>query len=158
MRSERFRRVAIRLQLLVAIVGATGCTQHVYKLYPGPERPAEELARLHVSPNVLGGGGYGAAAIEIDGLRVSALDYQSVEIEPGWHEIRWSSRLGSYWWESRGGGEEHSAVAMVNLEAGEEYAVHVDVQASGWLSPERHYYVWIENKQTGVFVGGEKKP
>ena len=159
MQSGRLRRVAGSLHLLVTILLVTSCTHHVYKLYPGPERPSAELAKLRigVAPHCLGVSGI-VGAIEIDGLRVSVSDYESVEIAPGRHEIRWSSHLSGYWWQTRAAGEERSAVAIADLEAGEEYSVHVDFDESGRHAPETRVYLWIQNRRTGAVAGGERKP
>lgn len=104
MRSERSAKIARLLLLLLATLLATSCARHGYKLYPGPTRPSQELAQLDIAWSV--------GAVEVDGLHVSVLDYRYVMLEPGQHEVRWSSRLGVSWWETRTDGEERSAVAV----------------------------------------------
>ena len=60
----------IALTIIVLLLSACGGyhSEHVYKLYPGPELPESDIATLKF--------GKGVYAVEIDGLKVSSADYE----------------------------------------------------------------------------------
>ena len=66
----------VRWLLLFSIQICAACTApvQVYKLYPGPELDASETAQIDLTSGT---------AIVIDGLNVSSVDYDRVEVAPG---------------------------------------------------------------------------
>jgi len=73
---------ASELALGLAIIAqgcATTSAAPPYKLYPGPERPREELAVVLAEPRLY--------SIEINGLKVHPEDWSEVQMAPGTHLI-----------------------------------------------------------------------
>ena len=143
------RRVAEPMcWLLVAVLSgcAAGSAEtFAYKLYPGPQRPAAELAILKLGD---------AQAVEIDGRPVSHADWTEVHLLPGTHAVRWQTEfLVSVMVEPSGfatGGRE----AEADLEAGRVYVLRSD-RTTG---PGYRMYFWIEDADGGHVVTGEAKP
>lgn len=136
------------LWLAVAVLAgcAAGSTEtFAYKLYPGPIRPAAELAILRLGD---------AQAVEIDGRPVAQGDWTEVHLLPGLHAVRWQTEfLVSVMVEPSGfatGGQE----AAVQLEAGHVYVLRSDrTTGLGY-----RMYFWIEDADDGQVVAGEAKP
>lgn len=118
---------------------------HVYKLYPGQERPASELATVELSS---------AYYARIDGLLVYRGDYNKAHVLPGEHEITWGQWFAVSVMVEADMFSEGSLTAAVNLKAGHTYELHADrTTGHGYRK-----YFWISDTATGKVVAGEKKP
>ena len=133
--------------LSVSLVAACASTPetHAYKLYPGPARPAVQLAIVRMDD---------AMAAEFDGRPVSASDWTEVQLLPGEHEIRWATEFGvSVMVDPRmfvTGGHE----ARVMLAAGHLYSLRAD-RTKG---PGYEMYFWIVDDTAGQVIAGTPKP
>jgi hypothetical protein len=116
-----------------------------YKLYPGPVRPASELAVVRFGD---------AQYVAFDGRPTSHADWTEVHLLPGTHRIDWQSEFGvSVMVEPSGwvtGGESVDA----ELAAGRTYVLRAD-RTTGY---GYRLYFWIEDEATGGVVAGERKP
>lgn len=114
-----------------------------YKLYPGPPRAPDELARIAFGPLPL---------LAVDGLRASKADWRSIEVAPGRHFVVWdltaevSARPGPQAPVQRRPGQ------WVELEAGHAYTWHLKVD------PERipSDFLWLQDDATGRVLAGER--
>ena len=118
---------------------------HVYKLYPGPERPQSEIATVKL---------VSAYYAQIDGLMVSSGEYRQAVLLPGEHEIHWGQWFAVSVMVDPDMFSEGGLTAVVNLEAGHTYELHADrTHGHGYRK-----YFWITDAATGDVVAGEKKP
>ncbi len=135
---------------LLLLASCVACTStgagHTYKLYPGPSRPAEELATLRF--------GDGVHSLRVDGLNVERSDYESIDLLPGEHEIAWGSQFLVSVLVNPTGRDEASARVTAELLADHTYTVHGD-RTTG---PGYQMYLWIEDTATGEVIGGRKMP
>lgn len=134
------------LVILLLVACASADPRPVYKLYPGPVRPAAELATLHFEA--------AANAFRVDGLLVERGDWDSVELLPGEYVISWGKTFSvSPLVDPSGMGRAEETV-RVELEAGHRYAVCADrTTGKGY-----RMFLWIEDWSTGEVVGGVRKP
>jgi hypothetical protein len=131
--------------LALALSACATSNSHTYKLYPGPERPAAELATLDVS---------GVDSVIIDGLEVRRWDYGTVLLLPGEHQLVSTETFGfSVLVEPAMLGTFESTLD-VTLDAGKAYKVIGDrTTGHGY-----RIYFWVEEAQSGRVIAGEKKP
>jgi hypothetical protein len=128
------------LILLVTLLafGCGGKAGHTYKLYPGPERPPEELAILKFGEQV--------TSLRIEGMRVDKMDYDRIELLPGTYLIDWRTTFSVRPVvdpEERG---EVGPMVTADLEAGHEYSVNSD-RATG---PGHTMRWWFTDVTTGI--------
>lgn len=120
-------------------------TPLAYKLYPGPVRPATDLAIVQ-----LGDVQYAI----FDGRATSLADWTEVHLLPGRHNVELQAVFGvSVMIEPSGFGTGGIRVDAV-LEAGHIYVLRAD-RTTG---PGYRMYLWIEDRATGQVVAGERKP
>jgi hypothetical protein len=119
-------------------------SQHVYKLYPGPELPDSDVATL-----VFGEGVY---AVEIDGLKVSSSDYGEIKLTPGEHHIRWGATFLISVMVNASGFDRIETGNDANLVAGHTYTIHAD-RTTGY---GYRMYLWVEDTETGEVIAGTK--
>ena len=147
--TARVGRTLARLRLvLLAALLASGClgkTGHTYKLYPGPERPPEELAVVEFGERV--------TSIRIEGMRVDKGDYDRIELLPGTYQIDWRTTFSVSPMVNPQGYDKIAAMATVDLEAGHEYSVNSD-RTTG---PGYTMRWWLEDTTTGAVVAGSKR-
>lgn len=133
--------------LAAALVGcAAGPAEtHSYKLYPGPARPASEIAIVRLGD---------ATQLEVDGRPASQADWTEVHVLPGSHRLRWQSAFGVSVLVEPGmiatGGRE----AEVALEAGRVYVLRAD-RTTG---PDYRMFFWVEEAGSGRVVAGTARP
>lgn len=106
----------------------------IYKLYPGPEVPESGIATLDI---------YDAGSAVIDGHRVDYKDYDKVQLLPGNHNIRWTSKF-----------VLKESQYDVILEGGHTYRLRSDTAPGARL----RIYIWIEDITSGNVIAGTKKP
>ena len=149
-----------RLALAMVVILLAGCyvgpgapllysdddgRHHVYKLYPGKERPQSALATVKLAS---------AYYAQIDGLRVNQADYEQVLLLPGEHEIHWGQWFGVSVLVDSDMFSEGGLTAMVELKAGHTYELHADrTTGHGYRK-----YFWITDATSGEVVAGQKKP
>jgi len=149
-KSFRYKLV-VRCVITVAIivlVSACGSyrSDHVYKLYPGPELPDSDVATLKF--------GNGVYVVEIDGLRVSATDYGEVKLLSGVHTIRWEATFMVSVMVNSSGFDRAEIDNVAILSAGHTYTLEADrTTGHGY-----RMYLWIEDAKTGEVVAGVRKP
>lgn len=131
--------------LALTLTGCASADRHTYKLYPGPERPAAELATLDVT---------GVDSVIIDGLEVSRWDYGTVLLLPGEHQLVSTETFGfSVLIEPAMLGTFESTLD-VTLAPGKVYKVIGDrTTGHGY-----RIYFWVEEVQSGKVIAGEMKP
>lgn len=144
-------RLAVRGVITAAIlVFLSACggyhSEHVYKLYPGPELPDSGVATLKF--------GNGVYAVEIDGLKVSSADYGAIKLVPGVHTIRWEAMFLVSVMVNASGFDSAEADKVAILSAGHTYTI----EAGRTTGHGYRMYLWIENTETGEVVAGVKKP
>lgn len=149
-KSLRFKLVTRSVITVVIVVFLSACggyhSEHVYKLYPGPELPDSGVATLKF--------GNGVHAVEIDGLKVSSADYGAIKLVPGVHAIRWEAIFLVSVMVNASGFDSAEADKMAILSAGHTYTIEADrTTGHGY-----RMYLWIENTETGEVVAGVKKP
>lgn len=117
----------------------------IYKLYPGSTRLLSDLAIV-----VMGD----VSSASIDGLNVSATDYQEIHLLPGQHMLAWRKGFGfSVMVEPTMMKVAEMAIA-VQLQAGHVYRLFADrTYGTGY-----RFYYWIEDAADGKVIGGTKKP
>lgn len=128
---RRAFRVTVLLSAAVLAACATG-TNHVYKLYPGPERPAAELATLVFDDRV-----YHAT---IDGLYVERWDYGSVQVLPGTHTIAYGAAFAVSYLVNPEMQDSIEGVETFELLAGKTYLMKSDRSYGHGYT----MYLWIE--------------
>lgn len=116
-----------------------------YKLYPGPARPASEIAIVRLGD---------AAALEIDGRPVSRVDWTEVHVLPGSHRLRWQTEFGASVLVEPSGIAAGGREAEVALEAGRAYLLRAD-RTTG---PGYRMFFWVEEAGSGRVVAGQAKP
>lgn len=133
--------------LAAALLGCAGAPAEtlIYKLYPGPVRPANEIAIVRLGD---------AATLEIDGRPVSHADWTEVHVLPGTHRLRWQTEFGVSALIDPSmtvtGGRE----AEVTLDAGRAYVLRAD-RTTG---PGYRMFFWVEEAGSGRVVVGRAKP
>jgi hypothetical protein len=137
------RVLFVIFSLMLAACAST--ESHSYKLYPGPERAAAELAVLDLSR---------VDRVTIDGLRINRWDYDRVELLPGAHRIVSVKGFGfSVMVEPAMHGSFERALD-VTLAAGKQYKVIADrTHGHGY-----RVYFWVEEVASGEVIAGERKP
>jgi len=117
----------------------------IYKLYPGSARPLSDLAVVAIGD---------VPSANIDGLNVSATDYQEIHLLPGQHMLAWRKGFGfSVMVEPAMMKVAEMAIA-VELQAGHVYRLFADrTYGTGYK-----FYFWIEDTADGKVIGGAKKP
>jgi len=138
------RKFVVALTSVLACACATNAPAPSYKLYPGPVRPASELAIVHLGD---------AGTARFDGRVAERRDWSEVQLLPGEHTIEWIHEFGvSVMIEPSGfatGGDR----ATVTLEADHRYTLRAD-RTTG---PGYRMYFWIVDDATGRVVFGEPK-
>jgi hypothetical protein len=130
--------------------GLAGCAARssetfAYKRYPGPLRPASELAIVRLGD---------AQAVEIDGRTVLHADWTEVHLLPGTHDIRWQTEFGVSVTIEPSGFATGVKETRVELAAGQVYVLRSD-RTTG---PGYRMYFWIEEAVGGRVVAGKPKP
>lgn len=141
----RLLTTGLAVVALVAGCATSSSESHSYKLYPGPERPAAELASLDIS-NV--------HAVNVDGLQVRSQDYGTVLLLPGRHTLDIEK------------GYAFSVMVEPSMQGSFEHKLDVDLTAGGTykVKSDRTYgqgyrvFFWIEDAASGDVVAGVKKP
>ncbi|MDX1516682.1 MAG: hypothetical protein R3288_07575 [Woeseiaceae bacterium] len=134
------------VSMLVVLAGCAGNSPHVYKLYPGAERPDAELATLELGDRV--------CRATVDGLQVNCLDYGSVKLAPGRHCIDFSADFAVSYLVNSDMRDSVSAAGCATLEAGRTYVLRGDrTTGRGYTM-----FAWIEDAETGVFLQPEESP
>lgn len=147
----RFLRIKTAARYIITaavLISLSACgshhSQHVYKLYPGPDLPDSDVATL-----VFGEGVY---AVEIDGLKVSSSDYGEIKLTPGEHYIRWGATFLVSVMVNASGFDRAETDNVTNLLAGHTYTIQADrTTGHGY-----RMYLWIEDALTGEVVAGTK--
>lgn len=142
-------REVVLLFLLASMLGllwsCASTDDIVYKLYPGPERPATEIVTLKLG---------NASEVIIDGMKVDRSDYGSVTLLPGRHLIRWNTWFGVSVLVEPSGFATRTAGHGVELKAGHVYILKADrTTGHGYRT-----YLWIEDADSGEVIAGTKKP
>ena len=137
--------VVLGLTALLATCASGPRETHAYKLYPGPTRPAAELAIVRMGD---------AGRAEFDGRAASSRDWTEVHLLPGEHKIRWQSEFGVSVMIEPSGFATGGNAARVTLAAGHIYSLRAD-RTTG-----RGYriYLWIRDETTRETIAGEPKP
>lgn len=145
-RTRRGRKVLRPLQVsAVAALAACAGPEFVYKMYPGPVRPAAELAVIELAD---------AGEARIGPRTVKRSDYARVHVLPGpWH-LDWSCLYGVSVTIEPTGFAESASSADVDLEAGHVYSLHCD-RTTG---PGYETFQWVRDDTAGRIVGGRPKP
>lgn len=140
------RRNQTILALLVLGLAACASTEsYSYKLYPGPERPVEELATVELA---------GVDFVVIDGLQVNRADYARALLLPGKHRVAINKTFGfSVMVEPSMMGSFESSLE-VPLAAGKVYRIKGD-RTHGH---DYRIYLWVEEEDSGEVVAGQNKP
>jgi hypothetical protein len=130
---------------LTTACAATSTESHSYKLYPGPEQLAIELATMDIS---------GIDGIIVDGLQVKSRDYDKVLVLPGAHRVIIEKGFGfSVMVEPAMHGSFETSLEFY-VEAGRSYKVKSDrTHGHGY-----RIFFWIEDVDSGDVIAGEKKP
>jgi len=145
--------LSVRRKVLLVLLASTlellwSCASTddiVYKLYPGPERPATEIVTLQLG---------NASEVIIDGMKVDRSDYDNVTLLPGPHEIRWSTWFGVSVLVDPSGFATRKSDQVVELKAGHTYILKADrTHGQGYRA-----YLWIEDADSGKVIAGTKKP
>ncbi len=150
--------------LVCGLLTASGCA--TYRAYPGPRRPATEIAVLMISVD----------GLHIDGEPVSPTNVHKVELPPGAHELQWSYRYPNGYVEAMVLGFEAAAGRRYRL--GQRFfpqphpdgpiGAIVDFAVGTALipikvllppetpdgPPEGEYYSWVVDPASGLVVGG----
>lgn len=127
------------------LVGCASTESHTYKLYPGSERPLDELVTLDLS---------GLDQITIDGLKVNRWEYNQVLLLPGEHQIELAKEFGFSVLVDPAMLRTFGKTLNVNFEAGKTYRLIADrTTGQGY-----RIFFWIEESDSGQVVAGEKKP
>ena len=130
--------------LLAACASGPRETQ-AYKLYPGPVRPATELAIVQMGD---------AERAEFDGRVASGRDWTEVHLLPGEHRIRWQTEFGVSVMVEPSGFATGGNDVRVTLAAGHVYALKAD-RTTG---PGYRMFFWIRDETTREVIAGEAKP
>lgn len=116
-----------------------------YKLYPGPTRPAAELAILRLDANF---------ALRVDGYMVAGTDWNEVLLLPGRHEVDCIVTYGASVMVEAGGIGQASAHLEADLAAGHAYVIRYKrTYGQGY-----QVWGWIEDVADGSVVTGRKMP
>ena len=144
----RIRSVARDVILAAMVVSLAACgstrSQHVYKLYPGPELPDSDVATMIF--------GDGVFAVEIDGLKVSSSDYGTIKLSPGEHSIRWGATFLVSVMVNSSGFDHAETENVTDLVAGHTYII----QSDRTTGHSYRMYLWIEDAETGEAVAGTR--
>jgi hypothetical protein len=138
------------LTACLMVIGLAGCAARssetfAYKLYPGPLRPASELAIVRLG---------NAHAVEINGRIVVNGDWTEVHLLPGVHDIRWQTEFGVSIMIEPSGSATGGSKARVEMAAGQVYVLRSDrTTGSGY-----RMYFWIEEAVGGRVIAGTPKP
>ena len=137
-------------QVLLLTLLLAGCADSngppgPYKLYPGPERPAAEVAALNVGQDF---------CLAVDGLMVAGGDWNQVLLLPGPHQVDcWVEYGASVMVEPSGGGHAGSRLDA-DLAAGHTYVVHY----ARTYGRDYQVWLWMEDAANGSVAAGRKKP
>lgn len=133
--------------LCVWLAACAGTPQETfaYKLYPGPARPAAELAIVRLGD---------AQEALFDGRPVGQGDWSEAHLLPGRHRIEWQSEFGASVMVEPSGSVTGGEAVEVDLVAGRTYVLRAD-RTTGY---GYRLYFWIEDAATGAVVAGEPKP
>ncbi len=128
----------------LALAACSG-TEHVYKSYGGPERPAAELATIVLND---------AVEARIGDRKVSPVDYARVQVLPGLHQVDWQCLYGVSVMIEPSGFASAGASGRIQFAAGHTYSLHCDrTTGQGYTT-----YQWIKDDTTGEIVAGNRKP
>lgn len=144
--SDRFRPTSLHSMFILALLG--GCSDsatQIYKLYPGPQRSAQELAIVRLVE---------VQGARFDGLAASRGDWGEVHLLPGEHQVEWGEEFGVSVMIEPSGFASGSSSEKVDLEAGHSYTLKADrTTGHGY-----RMYFWIEDDTTGRVLAGTRKP
>lgn len=132
--------------LLLLVTSCSYSNQHVYKLYPGPERPDSDVVTLQFGPGVF--------EVIIDGMKVSRADYQQIKLIQGEHQINWGAEYFISVLIDADGFDQATTAHKALLIAGHTYTLNRD-RTTG---PGYEMYLWMTDDTTGKVVAGEIKP
>jgi len=121
---------------------------HAYKLYPGPLRPAAEIAVVRLER---------VYSVDFNGRPVSRRDWSEVHLPPGSHLIRWHRRAPVGTVTIEPGGMAAGGSDKVALAPGKIYVLrsaHVPNPDVGGYET----FVWMEDAATGAVVAGTRHP
>jgi len=131
--------------LSLAACASSNAPPVAYKLYPGPVRPAAELAELKPGVNF---------ALAVDGLKVNQGEWDEVLLLPGRHQIDCVAEYGASVMVEPSGFGHAGTHLEVDLAAGHAYAFHyARTYGQGY-----RVWLWIEDGADGSVVAGAKKP
>ena len=117
----------------------------IYKLYPGSARPLSDVAVVAMGD---------VPSASIDGLNVSATDYQEIHLLPGQHMLAWRKSFGFSVMVEPAMTKVAEMTIAVELQAGHVYRLFADrTYGTGY-----RFYYWIEDAADGKVIGGTKKP
>jgi len=117
----------------------------IYKLYPGDPRPENSLAILSIGD---------VPRVTVDGLSVSATDYQLIHLLPGDHTLAWQKEFGFSVMVEPSMTKTAGMTITAELLAGHTYKLFADrTYGTGY-----RFYFWIEDMTDAKVIGGEKKP
>jgi hypothetical protein len=141
------RTLVLYAALCVGLAACAGAPRETfaYKLYPGPARPAAELAVVRLGD---------AHHVLFDGRPVAQADWTAAHLLPGRHRIEWQSEFGVSVMLEPSGWVTGGDAAEVELMAGRTYVLRAD-RTTGYGD---RLYFWIEDAATGAVVAGEPKP
>jgi hypothetical protein len=149
--SSLSRRSAVRFGLsvcalcLFAVAACSAGPNHVYKLYPGPQRDPGEISVVRMSD---------VHAARINDLAVARSNWSEVHLLPGEHTIEWGREfLVSVMVEPTGFARGEGREILV-LEPGHIYTL----KAERTTGPGYRMFFWIKDETTGQVVAGTPKP
>ena len=149
--------------LVCGLLTASGCA--TYRAYPGPRRPATEIAVVMISVD----------GLHVDGAPVSPTNVHKLELPPGAHELLWSYRYPNGYVETME--LDFEAAAGQRYRHGQRFfpqphpdgpiGAIVDFAVGAALipiklllpetpdgPPEGEYYSWVVDQASGHVVGG----
>ncbi len=119
--------------------------RQIYKLYPGKQRPSNELAVVFLND---------IPSVSVDGLSVFKTDYQEIHLLPGRHALAWRKVFGFSVMVEPTMMKEAELALEAGLNAGHTYKLFADrTTGQGY-----RFYFWIEDVASGEVIGGLKKP
>lgn len=128
-----------------ALIAKEKSGPQIYKLYPGSAKPLSDLAIVAIGD---------VSSASIDGLNVSATDYQEIHLLPGRHLLAWRKGFGFSVMVEPAMTKVAEATITVELQAGHVYQLLADrTYGTGYK-----FYFWIEDAADGKVIGGTKKP
>lgn len=139
-------RLAAWILVAASVAGCSSTPTAVYKLYPGPERSAGELAFLRSE---------GVPRLRVDGLWLDPEDWAGAQLAAGAHRIEWQDAPGkAHLLGDDAAVFEGTIGAEIVLLAGHRYAVRVLPGDAGWPSKQ----VRVEDEESGEVLAQWEGP